>query len=103
MGRRKITLEAVNERRKAARLGLVVIQRGNKLSLKGTLPPKPGSSKLSPHQQTISLGIYANPAGLEHAEAKALELGAVVAQKRFSWVAKPLKVIETMLTHVQCG
>ena len=88
MGRRaKITIEAVNARLKAARVGLSVAQRGNKLSLRGTLPPKPGSGKLKPHQQTISLGVYANPAGLEHAEAKALEYGALIAQKRFSWLA----------------
>ena len=88
MGRRgKVTLEAINARLKAARIGLTVIQRGDKLSLRGTLPPKPGSGKLKPSQQTISLGIYTNPAGLEFAEAKALELGSLIAQKRFSWVA----------------
>lgn len=85
MGRRKMTLEAVNERLNAARIGLAVVQRGKKLSLRGTLPPKPGSGKVKPHQQRVVLDIYANSAGLEHAEAKALEIGALIAQKRFSW------------------
>lgn len=87
MPRRQITLEAINERLKSAQIGLSVIQRGNRLSLRGTLPPRPGSSKTMPHQQTISLKVYANPAGLAHAEAKAFELGSLLAQKRFSWLS----------------
>ncbi|MEM9216421.1 MAG: hypothetical protein AAGD25_18995 [Cyanobacteria bacterium P01_F01_bin.150] len=85
MGRKKLTLDAVNERLKQARVGLVVFQRGQKLSLRGTLPPRPGSGKIKSSQQMISLGVYASPAGLEHAESRALEIGALLAQKRFSW------------------
>ncbi|MEM9446905.1 MAG: hypothetical protein AAGA75_00040 [Cyanobacteria bacterium P01_E01_bin.6] len=86
MVKRKLTLEAVNQRLRASAAGLVVMQRGERLYLRGTLPPKPGSGKLKAHQQEISLKIYANPAGLEYAESKAMELGALIAQKRFSWL-----------------
>ena len=87
MGRRgKLTVEAINQRLKAGLIGLSVLQRGNRLYLRGTFPPKPGSGKIRPHQQTLALGVYANPAGLEFAEARAKELGALIAQQRFSWV-----------------
>lgn len=86
MVKRKLTLEAVNGRLKASSAGLTVMKRGDRLYLRGTLPPKPGSTKSKPHQQEISLKIYANPAGLEYAESKAMELGALIAQRRFSWI-----------------
>lgn len=84
--KKELTIAAINERLKAARTGVRVMQRGDRLSLQATLPPKPGSGKTKPHQQVISLGIYANPAGLETAEAKALEVGSLLAQRRFDWV-----------------
>lgn len=65
MARQDLTLDAVNERLKAAKVGIKVRQKGNRLYLRGTLPPKPGAEKQHPHQQDLSLGIYANPAGLE--------------------------------------
>lgn len=87
MARRAYTLDAVNQRLRAAKVGLIVVQRGDRLSLRGTLPPKPGSTKTRPSQQTISLGVHASPQGLEYAESKALEYGALINQRRFSWLA----------------
>ena len=59
----KWSIEAVNDRLKAGKIGVKVEARGDRLLLRATLPPKPGSSKTKPHQQYIALGIYDNPAG----------------------------------------
>jgi integrase len=79
------TLTAVNARLKAGKIGVTVCQRGDRLALRATLPPKPGSGKLEPHQQYISLGIYANPAGFKKAEAEAKAIGGLLAQGQFEW------------------
>ncbi len=81
----QLTLEAINERLKSARVGVTVRQKGNRLYLRATLPPKPGSTRNVAHQQDVSLKIYANPAGLERAEAEARKLGAALACKEFDW------------------
>lgn len=78
-------LEKLNSRLRAARLGVTVRVRGNRLSLRATLPPKQGSNQDKPYQQEISLGIYAGPAGLKRAEAEAKLLGASIASGIFSW------------------
>lgn len=85
MAKGKLTLDAINARLKAAQVGVSVRQKGNRLYLRATLPPKPGSTKKHPHQQDVSLKIYANPAGLERAEAEARKLGAMLACKEFAW------------------
>jgi integrase len=81
----KWTIEAVNDRLKAGKIGVAVCVRGDRLSLRATFPSKPGSGKLTPHQQYLSLGIYANPAGLQRAEAEAKEIGGLLASGRFDW------------------
>jgi hypothetical protein len=81
----KWTVEAVNERLKAGKVGVKVEQRGDRLSLRGTLPPRPNSSKVVWHQQYISLGIYASPAGLQRAEAEAKLVGGLLARGEFDW------------------
>jgi len=75
----------VNQRLKAARLGLQVECRGGKLSLRGTLPPRPGSTRLRSHQQRLSLGLPATVAGLKQAEQEAKIIAAQLLQKRFNW------------------
>ncbi|MEH2270409.1 MAG: hypothetical protein V7K68_18660 [Nostoc sp.] len=67
----KLTIEVINDRLKNALIGVRVEARGDRLLLRATLPPKPGSNKTKPHQQYLALGIYANPAGLQRAEAEA--------------------------------
>ncbi len=81
----KWTLESVNKRLKAGKIGVAVRQRGDRLSLRATLPPKPNSGKQVWYQQDISLGIYANPAGIQRAEAEAKLLGGRIASGEFSW------------------
>jgi len=81
----KWTLDAVNERLKAGMVGVKVCQRGVRLSLRATLPPKPDSQKTGPHQQYLALGIYANAAGLQRAEAEAKIVGGLLATNSFDW------------------
>jgi integrase len=78
-------LAQVNQRLKAAQLGLQIEQRGQKLSLRGTLPPRPGSPRLRPYQQRISLNLPATPAGLKQAEQEAKIIAAQIIQNAFSW------------------
>lgn len=85
----KNSLELINTRLKAAKMGVAVVERGDRLSLRATLPPRPGSEKTKPVQQYIALGIYANPAGLKVAEDKAKELSVDITRWKgsgiFSW------------------
>jgi integrase len=78
-------LEQVNHRLKIANLGVQIEQRGSTLSLVATLPPKPNSTKVIPHQQRISLGIKANTEGLKQAELDAKKLSSLLAHNAFSW------------------
>jgi hypothetical protein len=74
-----------NQRLKMARLGFQIEQRGQKLSLRGTLPPRPGSARLRPHQQRISLNLPATTAGLKQAEQEAKIIAAQLIQNTFDW------------------
>ncbi|MBD2462202.1 site-specific integrase [Oscillatoria sp. FACHB-1407] len=75
----------INQRLKSAQLGLQVERRGEKLSLRGTLPPRPGSDRLRPHQQRLSLNLPATPTGLKQAEQEAKIIAAQLIQNTFSW------------------
>ena len=81
MTRGKLTVTAINERLKAAKVGVTVRQKGSSVYLRATLPPKAGETTWK--QRDVSLRIYANPAGLERAEAEARKLGALLACKEF--------------------
>lgn len=74
-----------NGRLKSANIKVRIVQRGDRISLVATLPPKPGTAKNHPHQQRLSPGIDATPLGLKQAEAKAKEISALLNQKRFTW------------------
>lgn len=78
-------LEAINNRLKVGRVGVSVEQRGDRLYLVATLPPKPNSGRLRPHQQRIALGVKANPAGFKRAELDAKRLGIQLAEGSFTW------------------
>jgi integrase len=81
----ELTIEAVNQRLKLANVGVSVRQKGKRLYLRATLPPKPASTKVKPFQQDVALKLYANPAGIERAEAEARKMGALLACKEFDW------------------
>jgi integrase len=80
-----MTLEKLNARLKAAKLGVVVEARGkgSLLSLRAKLPPKTGPGKWS--RQYIPLGIFSNPAGIKKAEKEAKVLAGQLADKIFQW------------------
>lgn len=77
----------VNHRLKVAQMGFQVERRGQKLSLRGMLPPKPGSVHLRSRQQRITLGLPATIAGLKQAEQEAKVIAAQLIQQTFDWRA----------------
>ena len=78
-------IAGVNAQLKSGLVGVVVGQNGNKLHLRGILPPKPKSSKTKPYQQRIFLHLPANPDGLRTAAKEARLLGALLASREFDW------------------
>ena len=77
-------LNRINQQLKEKKAGVAIIQKGQRLYLQATLPAKPGMLK-PPHQQQLSLGIYANQEGLRYAKAEALRLSTLLATQSFSW------------------
>jgi integrase len=78
-------ISQANGRLAAGNISLRIEQNGKKLSLRGTLPPKPGSGRDRSHQQRIALGVDATGAGLKTAEARAREISGLIALGRFVW------------------
>jgi integrase len=66
-------------------VGVTIRLRNNRLYLRATLPPKPGSTKTVQHQQDISLGIHANVQGVSLAEKQARLVGALLDCRQFTW------------------
>ena len=79
------SLQQVNERLKASSVKVCIQQRGDRLVLRATLPPKPSSHKTEPHQQRLSVGLPANLSGLRAAEKRARLLDAQIAAREFNW------------------
>ena len=68
-----------------------IMQRGQRLSLRGRLPPKSGEgSKLK--QYTISTGLPATSDGLKLAVIEAQKIEADLIYGRFSWAVDPDKL-----------
>lgn len=78
-------ISQVNHRLKVAQMGLQVERRGQKLSLRGTLPPRPDSCRLRPFQQRISLDLSATAAGLKKAEEQAKVIAGLLITDSFDW------------------
>ncbi|MBE9063965.1 hypothetical protein [cf. Phormidesmis sp. LEGE 11477] len=78
-------IKAANQRLKQALFPVTIRQRGNKLSLRATLPPKPNSSRVQPSQQAIALGLPANTIGIQQAEIEAVRIGTQLITGNFSW------------------
>lgn len=75
----------VNARLKAAQLGVQIERRGQTLSLRGTLPPRPGSDRYQPYQQRIPLKLPAHKQGLKQAEQEAKVVAARLIEQTFDW------------------
>ena len=66
-------------------MGLKIERRGDKLSLRGTLPPRPNSHRLKPYQQRVPLKLPATKAGLKQAEQTVKVIAAQLIQNTFDW------------------
>ncbi|MBE9078144.1 hypothetical protein IQ241_12725 [Romeria aff. gracilis LEGE 07310] len=80
-------LGAANEQLKGGNIPVRIVTPGEseRLYLRGTFPPKPGSGKSQSYQKRISLGIYFNPAGIKRAEAEAQRLNHLLMLGQFDW------------------
>lgn len=78
-------LSDINRRFKVARLCLKIERRGDKLGLRGILPPRPDSPKLQAYQQRIPLGLPADEAGLKQTEKTAKVVAAQIITDTFDW------------------
>jgi integrase len=78
-------LASIDRDFKSTALGLQIEQRGSKLTLRGTLPPKPHSKRLQAHQQRISLTLPANLESLDLATQQAKLIAAQMIRGSFSW------------------
>jgi hypothetical protein len=78
-------IKKVNTRLKAARLGLKIERRGDMLTLRGTLPPRPDSDRQQPYQQRIPLKLPAHKSGLKQAEQEAKVIAAKLIEQTFDW------------------
>ncbi|NJL41951.1 MAG: site-specific recombinase [Leptolyngbyaceae cyanobacterium SM1_4_3] len=85
MAKTEYSLDAVNQRLKAAKTKVSIKQRGETLSMRATLPPKPGSDRPNPHRQVIALHLPASENGFKRAEQEARLLGARLSAKEFDW------------------
>ena len=59
--------------------------KGGKLTLRGTLPPKPNSGKTKNYQQRIHLKLDPTPSGVRQAEKEARKISALLDLKEFDW------------------
>lgn len=80
----KQQLTAVNQRLKVAKLGVTIRQRGNRLYVRATLPPKPGTQQTK-KQQDLPTSFKAQPAGLKPAENLAKQIAGELAGGTFDW------------------
>jgi integrase len=78
-------LQALNQRFKLAGLGLALERRGDRLGLRGTLPPRPGSGRSRSYQQRISLRLPATTSGLREAERQLKIIAGQLLQGTFDW------------------
>lgn len=75
----------INRRLKVACLGLKVERRGDKLGLRGMLPPRPDSPRIRSYQQRIPLGLPADEAGLKQVEKTVKVVAAQLIFGNFDW------------------
>ena len=88
-------LNRVNTRLKTDKVRVTIKQKGNRLYLRGTFPPRPRSNNTKPHQQEIAIGLYATVEGLHRAEKEARKVGELLDEQAFDW--------EPYLRHLTFG
>lgn len=78
-------LARVNQRLKAAALGVALVQAHNRIYIQATFPPKPTSQRSAAHQQKLATGKPCNGAGLDAAERMAKQIAGELIAGRFDW------------------
>lgn len=78
-------IDTINQKLKAAGVRLRVVVRNHKLNLRGTLPPRPGSTETKPKQTYLALGLDATTYGYKMALSEALKVWAALDQNKFDW------------------
>lgn len=78
-------LSELNNQLKSLGIGVRIRQKADKLYLRVTLPPKPGSRQITGYQQEISLDIRANLAGFKLAKLEALSVWMALESGEFDW------------------
>lgn len=78
-------LQELNNQLKALDISIRIRHRGNRLYLRATLPPKPGSQKVVHYQQEISLDIPISLGGIRLAKLEALSVWTALELGRFDW------------------
>ena len=78
-------MNQANGRLRASNMRVRILLRNERLYLRATLPPKPGSGKKGRYRQEISLGSKATVAGVKYAENEARKLAVSLDCKEFSW------------------
>ncbi|MEA5510474.1 hypothetical protein VB715_11925 [Crocosphaera sp. UHCC 0190] len=78
-------LKKANEILKAVSINLTIEQRGSKLLLRGTFPPRPNSKFTNSHQQRLTLNLPATDEGLQVAKGKAKEISGQLTLDKFRW------------------
>jgi integrase len=78
-------LAQANSRLKADKSRCSIEQRGDRLLLRATLPPKPNANRQDWHRQRIFLGCNSTNAGISFAESEARKITALLDQGLFDW------------------
>lgn len=79
-----LRLAEANGRLRANKYAVTIQRIGDRLYLRATLPPRPGSTKTEDYQQRISIA-KAHPQGVQIAEAEAKAIRVLLDKKIFSW------------------
>lgn len=79
------TVTEINAQLKAQNAGVAVRRSSKRLTLRATLPPKPGSHYVAPHQQDVSTGLFDNKTGRVEIHRRALKMSMDLATGRFDW------------------
>lgn len=78
-------LEKANARLKLGKISARIIVRGDRLYIRATFPPKPGSKYTQDHQQDLALGYRLNVIGVKEAEKEARKIGVQLDLGHFNW------------------
>lgn len=78
-------LENANAKLKLDKARCAIVQRGEKLCLRGTFPAKPSASRQDWHRQLIFLGVNATPVGIKYAESEARKISDALDRGDFDW------------------